>query len=167
MNGVIDEQLSQEVVEDLLTINTLPTHMLPDHVTMFITSPGGSVYHTIRVINVMRTMRIPVATVVMGEAASGATLALMNGERGMRMAMPDAVIMSHQFATGNMGKQHELLAANVELDIVDKVLIEHYRRCTRKSERYIRKELMPPHDVYMTPETAMSHGIIDGIVELH
>ena len=44
-------------------------------------------------------------------------------------------------------------------------LIRHYKRCTGLSETKIRKVLLPPEDVWLSPEEALKYKLIDNIVE--
>ena len=46
--------------------------------------------------------------------------------------------------------------------------MEHYIKCTGKTEAYIRKHtLAPKTDHWLTPEEAVKHGIADHVIETY
>jgi ATP-dependent protease ClpP protease subunit len=71
--------------------------------------------------------------------------------------------MSHQYAGGTGGKDHEMRASRVHMDFLTDTLLNHYKKCCGKSASYINKHLLGPSDVWMTAEEAIKHGIIDSI----
>ena len=52
-----------------------------------------------------------------------------------------------------------------EFEMSTERLINHYKRCTGLSETKIRKVLLPPEDVWLSPEEALKYKIIDNVVE--
>ena len=46
-------------------------------------------------------------------------------------------------------------------------MIDHYKKCTGKTESYIRKHLLPETDQWLSPEEVVKHGIADHIVETY
>lgn len=69
-------------------------------VTMYINSPGGSVYDGMSIYDVMEFISCPVATTCCGTAASMAAVLLSSGERGKRGALPHSKIMIHEPMAG-------------------------------------------------------------------
>ena len=45
--------------------------------------------------------------------------------------------------------------------------MDHYKKCTGKSRKYIRKHLFPESDMWLTPEEAVTLGIADKVVETY
>jgi hypothetical protein len=89
-------------------------------------------------------------------------LTLMAGDR--RLVTHNTSVMSHQFSWGSQGKEHELKAIVKEFDMAGTRMIDHYKKCTKKSETYIRKNLLNPTDAWLSPEDCVKHGIIDEVV---
>ena len=75
--------------------------------------------------------------------------------------------MSHQYSWGSRGKEHELYAINKEFELSSERMIEHYKKCTGKSEAYIRKHLLGPSDEWMSAKEAVKHGIADKVSDTY
>ena len=75
--------------------------------------------------------------------------------------------MSHQYSWGSGGKEHELFAKIKQFEISSEKLMDHYKKCTGKSRKYIRKHLLPESDMWLTPDEAVTHGIADKVVETY
>ena len=103
----------------------------------------------------------------MGLAASCGVLTLMAGTKGRRFVTQNTSVMSHTYSWGSMGKEGELYAKVKEYEMASDRMIAHYRKCTGKNEKYIRKHLLHPHDEWMSPEEVVTHGIADEIIETY
>lgn len=163
MNEISYESV-QPVIEWILAANMADER--PEQLTLLICSPGGMLSSCYALIDVMRGSSIPVATVAIGEIASAGTMITMNGHPGMRFCTTNTSIMSHTYSGGSIGKHHELIAAVKDFELTDKRILETYKRCTGLSEKVIREVLLPPSDVYLTPEEAKKYRIIDHIKDL-
>lgn len=69
-------------------------------ITMYINSPGGSVYDGMSIYDVSKFISCPIATTCCGTAASMAAVLLSSGDRGMRTALPHSKIMIHEPMAG-------------------------------------------------------------------
>lgn len=163
MNDISYESV-QPVIEWILSANFAEEK--PEQLTLLICSPGGLLSSCYALIDVMRGSSIPVATVAIGEIASAGTMITMCGHPGMRFCTTNTSIMSHTYSSGAVGKHHELIAAVKDFELTDKKILETYKRCTGLSEKVIREVLLPPSDVYLTPEEAKKYRIIDHIKDL-
>jgi ATP-dependent Clp protease protease subunit len=134
----------------------------PEEITLYINSPGGRVDACFHLVDTMKQSRIPVNTVAMGLAASCGLITLMAGAK--RYATQNTELMSHQYSGMNGGKEHELEAAQKSFELVSERVTQHYMKCTGKSRTYVRKNLLPKSDVYMSGEEAIKHGIIDEVI---
>ena len=137
-----------------------------DHLTIVVNSPGGSVSAAFALIDTMRTSRIPVHTLAIGEIASCGVLITMSGAKGFRRISENCLVMSHQYSWGAQGKHSDLMASRRGQDLVQRLLLKHYRKCTKLSEKRILSELMPHHDVWLDAEEARNYGIVDEVVEI-
>jgi ATP-dependent Clp protease protease subunit len=131
-----------------------------------ICSEGGVVESAFALIDVMRSSPIPVKTVGLGQIASAGLLIFLAGSMGRRILTPNTSILSHQFSWGSDGKAHELFATMKEFELCHRRMLEHYKLCTGLSESEIKSTLLPPHDVYLSADEALSLNICDQISAL-
>lgn len=153
-----------KAIRFVLEKNMLPKNERPANLTFIINSPGGSVAACFALIDTIRGSTIPVHTVGLGLIASAGVTLFMAGAKGHRVVTPNTAIMSHQFASGAFGKEHELLASQRHWSLVSERILRHYMLCTGLSEKKVKKLLLPPEDVYMTGEQAVEYGIADRVV---
>lgn len=139
----------------------------PKLMKMIINSPGGSVTSAFALIDTMKGSKIPVYTYGLGEISSCGLLTFIAGAKGHRYITRNTAILSHQFSWGSMGKEHELMASVKEFNNTSQRMIEHYKRCTGQTEATIKKYLLPPEDVWLTPREAIKYGIADQIVDFY
>ena len=131
-----------------------------------ICSDGGNVSDAFALIDVMRSSAIPIKTVGLGMIASAGLLIFISGTPGRRVLTPNTSILSHQFSWMNEGKAHELFATLKEFELTHKRMVEHYKQCTGLDEEEIKRVLLPPHDVWLTAEEALSYNICDAISQV-
>jgi len=172
-NGILfmDKDFNQDtcmsLVRAIMEYNLMEDDKAPEIIHLYINSPGGHVASAWHLIDVVKQSKIPVYTYALGMAASCGCLLLMAGERGHRYVTHNANVMSHVFSSGSMGKEFDLEAATVRHGQVSQNMVNHYKKCTGKNEKYIRKHLLPPQDVWLTPEECVKHGIADEVVETY
>ena len=109
---------------------------------------------------------IPIKTVGIGLIASMGLQIFLAGEKGTRTMTPNSMILSHQYAGGTYGKEHELVAAQTEQSNLTEIVMRHYKRTTGLTDAKIRDILLPPHDVWLTAKDAKKYGICDVIKDL-
>ena len=165
--GEITPESIEPVASQLLEFNFMPESTAPKQISLFIDSIGGDIFSTYHLVDLMKQSRIPVATMGMGCIASGGIMLLMAGEKGMRFVTENTYLMSHQYSTGMFGKEHELKAAFYEVELQSQRMVNHYMKCTGKSEKYIRKYLLHQSDINMSPEEAVKHNIIDAVIQVY
>jgi ATP-dependent Clp protease protease subunit len=132
-----------------------------DHLTLIINSPGGHVSAAFSMIDMMNGSKLPVHTLGLGMIASCGLLTFMAGKH--RILTPNTAILSHQFSAGAYGKEHELLAGVKEFTNTEKRLFDHYKRCTKLSDKIIREKLLCPSDTWLTGAEAKKYNICDEI----
>jgi len=170
-NGILllvdkfDQEKIMPLVATIYEYNLMPEEVRPQQLTLIINSPGGSVHSAFHLIDAMMMSEIPVVTIGKGLVASCGVLTLMAGDR--RLLTHNTSVMSHQYSWGSRGKEHELQAIVKEFDMASARMIDHYKKCTKKSETYIRKHLLHPTDEWLTPEECKKHGIIDDIIQTY
>ena len=135
----------------------------PDkEVTLYINSPGGAITAGLAIYDTMQYIRCPVATVVLGQAASMGALLLCAGEAGRRRAVPNARVMIHQPLGGFSGQQTDIeIHAREILDVrrrVNEIMAHH----TGQSVEQVK--LDTERDRYLSAEEAKAYGLIDQVI---
>jgi ATP-dependent Clp protease protease subunit len=167
LTGEFNQINIMPLVQDIMEFNFLPEKDQPEHITLVINSPGGAVHSAFHLIDVMKTSKIPVHTYAQGMIASCGVLTFMAGAKGHRYITHNTSVMSHQYSWGSQGKEHELYAKIKEFELSSERMIEHYKTCTGKTEKYIRKNLLTESDVWMSADEAKKHGIADKVVKTY
>jgi len=160
-----DQEKIMPLVAQIYEYNLMPDEIQPSQLTMIINSPGGSVHSAFHLIDAMMMSEIPIVTIGKGLVASCGVLTIMAGDR--RLVTHNTSVMSHQYSWGSRGKEHELQGIVKEFDMASSRMIEHYKKCTKKSETYIRKHLLHPTDEWLTPAECVKHGIVDEVVDTY
>lgn len=161
-----DSSSTSDAMRFILARN-LMTKDKPKFMKMIINSPGGEVPSAFALIDTMKGSKIPIYTYGMGEIASCGLLTFIAGEKGKRFITRNTAILSHQFSWGAWGKEHELMARVKEYENTTQRIIDHYKKCTGQTEAVIKKYLLPPEDVWLTPREAVKYGIADQIVDFY
>ena len=164
MDDVTSESI-KPIVEWILVENHV-TKKKKKELLLMICSDGGSIADAFALIDVMRASSIPVKTVGLGSIASCGLLIFMSGHKGHRILTPNTSILSHQYSWGSDGKAHELFSITKEFNLTQARMLEHYRECTGLTEEEIKVTLLPPSDVWLTAEEALTLGICDYISDL-
>lgn len=156
---------TKPVIEWILAKNFLPDDKRPDDLVLVLNSPGGDVHSCFALIDIMKGSSIPVNTIGLGLIASCGILTFMTGKH--RVVTPNTSIMSHQYAWGSAGKEHELFARVREFELSTERMLEHYKKCTGLTEKKIRKYLLPAQDVWLNAQEAVDLGIADEVREMY
>lgn len=155
------------LVMQILEYNMMDPAHAPETIKLYINSPGGAVASAWHLIDTMKQSRIPVHTIAMGMAASCGCLTLMAGEPGHRYVTQNTSVMSHVYSAGSGGKEHDLYARVRSFEQTSKAMVDHYVKCTGKDAKYVRTHLLPAEDVWLTPEEAVKHGVVDHIIKTY
>jgi ATP-dependent Clp protease protease subunit len=156
--GPVNDQTANLVVAQLLFLESEN----PDKdISLYINSPGGSVYSGMAIFDTMQFVKPDVSTICVGMAASMGAFLLAAGARGKRFALPNSRIMIHQPSSGAQGQASDIeIAAREILDIrkrLNGILAE------RTGQPIERIERDTDRDNFMSAEDAVSYGIIDRI----
>ena len=86
----VDDQIANLIVAQLLHLESED----PDKdISLYINSPGGSVYAGLAIYDTMQFIKPDVSTICVGIAMSMGALLLGGGAKGKRMALPNAKIL--------------------------------------------------------------------------
>ena len=161
LGTAIDSDVANIINSQLLFLQTENPNR---DVTMYINSPGGSVYDGMSIYDVMQFITCPVATTCCGTAASMAAVLLSSGEKGKRSALPHSQIMVHAPSSG-LGRTTapDFRIAAAEMEKCEKMLYEVLAENTGKEYEYIKK--ICDRDYWLTAEESISEGIIDKVIK--
>lgn len=131
-------------------------------ISIYINSPGGSVYAGLGIYDTMQYIHSDVSTICTGMAASMAAVLLVAGEKGKRFALPHSRVMIHQPMGGIQGQASDIeITAREILKLKD----ELYRIISDHSGQPISKvEADSDRDYWMIASEAKEYGMIDKVL---
>lgn len=154
---------------DDYTANTLQAQLLyldscdpGKDISIYINSPGGSVYAGLGIYDTMQLVQSHVATICTGMAASMAAVLLVAGEEGKRSALKHSRVMIHQPMGGAQGQASDIEITAREIQKLKKelytIIADHshtdFDKVWADSDR----------DYWMTSQEALEYGMIDRII---
>lgn len=156
--GPVTDQSANLVVAQLLFLESEN----PDKdISLYIDSPGGSVYAGLSIYDTMQFIKPDVSTICLGMAASMGAFLLAAGAKGKRFALPNSRIMIHQPSGGTNGTAADIeIQAKEILELrsrLNTILSEH----TGQSIEKIAVDT--ERDNFMSSVQAVEYGIIDGV----
>jgi ATP-dependent Clp protease, protease subunit len=158
----IDDDVANLVVAQLLHLESSD----PDkEISLYINSPGGSVYAGLGIYDTMRFIKPDVQTICFGVAMSMGSLLLTAGAPGKRMALPNSRILIHQPSGGFQGQAsdieihaRETLALREQIDAI-------YAHHTGQAQERVREDM--ERDRFFTAEQAREYGLVDRVISSH
>jgi ATP-dependent Clp protease protease subunit len=158
----IDDQIANLVVAQLLHLESAD----PDKdISIYINSPGGSVYSGLAIYDTMQFIKPDVQTIGFGVAMSMGSLLLAGGAPGKRMALPNARILIHQPSGGFQGQATDIEIHAREALALREHLEEIYAKHTGKPVEQVHEDM--ERDRFFTTEQSVEYGLIDRIIERH
>ena len=159
--GPVTDESANLIVAQLLFLESEN----PDkEISLYINSPGGSVYAGMAIYDTMQFIKPAVATICTGFAASMGAFLLAAGEKGKRYALPNARIMIHQPSGGSQGT-----AADVEIQAKEVLHLRHrlnHILAERTGQDIARIERDSDRDRYMSAGEAVEYGLVDEVLRL-
>jgi ATP-dependent Clp protease protease subunit len=152
----LDERVAQAVIEQLLALKAEDGEK---DVTLYVSSPGGSVTATLAIFDTVTALGLPVATFCLGQARGTALLLLAAGVKGRRVATREA----------HLAFARPFVKAGLKVDAL--------RELKRQNEQWVRLMAAavkkPAEEVAadlerqrtFTADEALAYGLIDEIVE--
>ena len=158
----IDDQIANLVVAELLHLESEE----PDRdISIYINSPGGSVYAGLTIYDAMQFVRPEIQATCVGLAVAMGALLLAGGTKGKRMALPNAKILIHQVSGGFEGQATDIEIQAREVINVKRRLEEIISEHTGQPLERVSKDM--ERDYFMTAEEAREYGIIDRVIAHH
>jgi len=160
LGGEIDDDTANLVVAQLLFLEMED----PDSdISLYINSPGGSVTAGMAIYDTMQYIKPQVRTVCVGMAASMGAFLLMAGEKGKRLALPNAEVMIHQPLGGAQGQATDVAIRAEWLMKTKKKMTAMMAEMTGQPLKKIQADV--ERDYFMSAEEALDYHIIDEIYQ--
>ena len=132
-------------------------------ISLYINSPGGSVYDGMAIYDTMQLIKPDVATYGIGLQASMGAFLLSSGAKGKRYCLPHAKVMIHQPSSGTRGK-----VTDMEIDLresleVKEMLAKILAKNTGQKLAKVKADM--ERDYWMSPDEALKYGLIDEVIK--
>ena len=132
-------------------------------VSIYVNSPGGSVYAGLGIYDTMQYIQSDVSTICTGMAASMAAVLLVAGQKGKRFALKHSRVMIHQPMGGIQGQASDIEITSREILKLKKelytIISEH------SGQPYDKVYADSDRDYWMTSDEALKYGMIDKVLE--
>jgi ATP-dependent Clp protease protease subunit len=158
----VDDDIANLIVAQLLHLESEDPEK---DVSLYINSPGGSVYAGLAIYDTMRFIRPDVRTICFGVGMSMGALLLTGGTHGKRMALPNARILIHQPSGGFQGQASDIEIHARETLELRRHIDELYARHTGQTVERVHDDM--DRDRYFTAQQAVEYGLIDRVIEAH
>ena len=158
----VTEDIANLVVAQLIHLESED----PDKdVSIYVNSPGGSVYAGLAIYDTMQYIKPDVQTICVGVAMSMGALLLAAGAQGKRMATPNSKILIHQVSGGFSGQATDIeIHAKEIIDVrgrLDQIIATHTNQPIEKVAKDTER------DYFMSAEEAVEYHIVDRVIEHH
>jgi ATP-dependent Clp protease, protease subunit len=155
----IDDQVANLVVAQLLHLESDD----PDKdVSIYINSPGGSIYAGLSVYDTMRFIKPDVQTICVGIAMSMGSLLLAGGTKGKRMTLPNSRILIHQPSGGFEGPSSDIEIHAREVLSLRRRVDEIYAENTGQPIEQVHTDM--ERDRFFNGEQAVEYGLVDRVL---
>jgi len=158
----VNDDIANLIVAQLLHLESED----PDKdISIYINSPGGSVYAGLAIYDTMQFIKPDVQTICVGIAMSMGALLLAGGAPGKRMSLPNSKILIHQVSAGFQGQATDIeIHAKEIIDVrsrLDEIIAHHtgqtFEKVTHDTER----------DYFMSADEAKEYNIVDRVIAHH
>lgn len=157
--GPVNDHSANLVVAQLLFLESEN----PDkEISLYINSPGGSVYAGMAIYDTMQFVKPDVSTLCTGIAASMGAFLLSAGAPGKRYTLPNSRIMIHQPSGGAQGQASDIQIQAREIMRLRERLNEILAANTGQPLERIQEDTERDH--FMSAEEAVSYGLVDRVL---
>jgi ATP-dependent Clp protease, protease subunit len=160
LGQAVDDQIANLIVAQLLHLESVDPEK---DVSIYINSPGGSIYAGLAIYDTMQFIKPDVSTICCGIAMSMGSLLLAGGAAGKRLSLPNSRILIHQPSAGFEGQSTDIEIHAREIlktrERIDEIYAEHTRRPIEEVHRDMER------DRFFAPEEAKDYGLIDRVLE--
>jgi ATP-dependent Clp protease, protease subunit len=156
----ITEDIANLIVAQLIHLESED----PDKdISIYINSPGGSVYAGLAIYDAMQFIKPDIQTICVGVAMSMGALLLAGGTQEKRMALPNSKILIHQVSGGFSGQATDIeIHAKEIIDVrqrLDEIIAKHTGQPLEKVAKDTER------DYFMSAAEAKAYKIVDRVIE--
>jgi ATP-dependent Clp protease protease subunit len=155
----VDDDIANLTVAQLLHLESEDPEK---DISLYINSPGGSVYAGLAIYDTMQFIKPDVSTICFGTAMSMGSLLLMGGAAGKRLALPDAKILIHQPSGGFQGQSADVEIHAREILDLRRRIDEIYSLHTGQTQEQVHDDM--ERDRYFSAAAAATYGLIDRVI---
>ena len=155
----VDDAVATKIVAQLLLLAGEDQNA---DITLYINSPGGSVFAGMAIYDTMHTIEPDVSTVATGMAASMGQFLLTGGTPGKRFALPHARVMMHQPSGGAGGAESDIVIRAGMLTKLKQRIAELTAQHSGQPVERIEADF--DRDRWFTAQEAADYGLIDSVL---
>jgi ATP-dependent Clp protease protease subunit len=155
----VDDDIANRICAELILLAAEDDRR---DISIYINSPGGSVYAGLAIYDVMQYVPNDVATYAMGMAASMGQFLLSAGATGKRYALPHASILMHQPSGGIGGTASDIKIQAEQMLYIKRTLFERIAYHTGQPVEQVEKDA--DRDRWFTAEEARDYGFVDHVI---
>ncbi|MFZ2353525.1 ATP-dependent Clp endopeptidase proteolytic subunit ClpP [Paucilactobacillus nenjiangensis] len=159
LSGPIEDDMANSIVAQLLFLDAQDS---TKDIYLYINSPGGVVSSGLAIYDTMNFIKSDVQTIVIGMAASMASVLVSSGAKGKRFGLPHSQVMIHQPSGGAQGQQTEIEIAATEILKTRKQLNQIL--ADNSGQPFERVQEDTERDHYLSAQEAVDYGLLDGIM---
>lgn len=160
LSGPIEDNMANSIVAQLLFLDAQDS---TKDIYLYINSPGGVVTSGMAIYDTMNFIKSDVQTIVIGMAASMASVLVSSGTKGKRFGLPHSTVMIHQPSGGAQGQQTEIQIAAEEILKTRKMINEILAKNSGQSFEQVEQDTERDH--YLTSQEAVDYGLLDGVMD--
>ncbi len=162
LGTAVDDQVANLIVAQLLHLESSD----PDKdISIYINSPGGSIYAGLAIYDTMQFIKPDVQTICCGIAMSMGSLLLAGGAAGKRFSLPNSRILIHQPSAGFEGQATDIEIHAQEIIKTRRRIDEIYAHHTNQPLEQVHEDM--ERDRFFKPEEAAEYGLIDKVISSH
>ena len=159
LTGPVEDNMANSIIAQLLFLDAQDN---TKDIYLYINSPGGSVSAGLAIVDTMNFIKSDVQTIVIGLAASMASVLASSGAKGKRFMLPNSQFMIHQPSGGAQGQQTEIAIAAEEILKTRKKLNEILASNTGKPYEQLERDTERDH--WLDADESLEYGLVDKIM---
>jgi ATP-dependent Clp protease protease subunit len=164
ITGEIEAGGLLEIQQDILIKHLDPNWK--DDVQLIINSPGGESCEGWALVDLLDWVKMDVKTVGIGQVCSLGAILVACGTPGKRALTRNSSMMIHGASTYGVGGNVQQLATHMkDMEIEFEKSLRFWSEHSKyKTKEEVKSVFLNGLDVYLTPEDAVGHGVIDVII---
>lgn len=152
------DQIKEEDVNKWIRIFVMLEFLSDEPITIYLNSPGGSVYDGLALFDIIMDSRCWIETVALGKIMSMGLTLFLSGDK--RTSYKNTSFMAHEVSSGTYGKANEIVNDTEEVVRLNENLLEILEERTKKSKVWWKK-YYHAKDKYFDAKQAKKLGVIN------